>query len=274
MAYTKLFSSIITSTIWIENDPTRIVWITMLALADKNGEVQGSVPGLARLAGVSVEACDAALATFLAPDERSRTKTDEGRRIEEIDGGWLLLNHAKYRKMASLDDKKEKDAIRQKRARQRHAGITPRHAAVTSQSDIAEAEANTEEEAVEITGIPTVERVRASAPRTRKEATDGKFKLPGDWRPDIECRAYAADRSLDPETTADVFTDYFHNRKGKSERRDADGWVKRWQIWCRTDAERSGPLGASATRATKPSRGNEAFYNELAAISNRSRSSG
>ncbi len=34
MAYTKLFHSIVTSTIWRETDPTRIVWITMLALAE------------------------------------------------------------------------------------------------------------------------------------------------------------------------------------------------------------------------------------------------
>ena len=67
MAYTKLFSSIIMSTIWREDDPTRIVWISMLALADKNGEVQGSVPGLADAARVSVSACREALAKFPCP---------------------------------------------------------------------------------------------------------------------------------------------------------------------------------------------------------------
>ncbi len=125
MAYTKLFSSIITSTVWMEDDATRIVWITLLAMADKNGEVQGSIPGLARLAGVSLEACDTAIAKFLAPDLRSRTKTDDGRRIEEIDGGWFLLNHAKYRRMASLDDQRERNAARQRRFREKHnASVT------------------------------------------------------------------------------------------------------------------------------------------------------
>lgn len=117
MGYTKLFSSIITSTIWSEDDKTRIVWITMLALADKNGEVQGSIPGLARLAGVSTEACREAINKFLSPDEDSRTKDDEGRRIEEIEGGWALLNHDKYRRMASLDEAKEKNVERQRRFR-------------------------------------------------------------------------------------------------------------------------------------------------------------
>ena len=109
-------------------------------------------------------------------------------------------------------------------------------------------------------------------PRTPKpEKADGKFKLPADWRPDLACRAYAQDRGLDPDATADVFVDHFTNRKGKSEQRTADGWRKRWEIWCRTDAERTGPLGGRPARAVQPPRGNEAFYDRLAALSDRSR---
>lgn len=147
MGYTKLFNSIITSTIWTEDDKTRIVWITMLALADKNGEVQGSVPGLARLSGVSVEAAEAALKKFLSPDLHSRTKDDEGRRIEVIDGGWHLLNHAKYRAMASKDEAKQSNAERQKRYRDRQKRnghqsrkVTNRDGTVTHDRDIAEAD--------------------------------------------------------------------------------------------------------------------------------------
>ena len=139
MAYTKLFNSIVTSTIWSEDDQTRIVWITMLALADKNGEVQGSVPGLARIAGVSVDACRAAIGKFLSPDPDSRTRDDEGRRIEEIDGGWHLINHRKYREMASDADRAEKAAIRQARHREKlKRNVTPEsrlsHAPVTAES--------------------------------------------------------------------------------------------------------------------------------------------
>ena len=153
MSYTKLFNSIITSTIWTEDDKTRIVWITMLAMADKNGEIQGSVPGLARVAGVPTEDCRAALAKFMMPDLDSRTKDDEGRRIEEIDGGWAMLNHAKYRAMASDADRAEKAAIRQARKRKNdkeksrdsHAQsrtVTPK----SRQNPQAEAEAEAEAE--------------------------------------------------------------------------------------------------------------------------------
>lgn len=121
MAYTKLFSTIVTSSIWSEDDATRIVWITMLALSNKDGEIMAAVPGLARLAGVSVEACQKAIDKFLGPDPYSRTKEEEGRRLEVIDGGWSLLNHAKYRRMASDEERKEQSAIRQQRFRDRAA---------------------------------------------------------------------------------------------------------------------------------------------------------
>jgi hypothetical protein len=96
-SYTKLFSSITESTVWCEPQATRIAWITMLAMADRQGRVWASVPGLANRARITVEETETALKRFLAPDHYSRTPDHEGRRIEPIDGGWRLLNHAKYR---------------------------------------------------------------------------------------------------------------------------------------------------------------------------------
>ena len=149
--YTKLFNSIVTSTIWTEDDKTRIVWITMLALSDQNGEIQASIPGLARLASVSVADVEAALDKLLSPDKYSRTPDNEGRRICPIDGGWELLNHAKYRLMASKEDAKATNAARQKRHRNRNATVTPnnalvtlRNATVTHQRDIVDTDTDTE----------------------------------------------------------------------------------------------------------------------------------
>ena len=129
--YTKLFSSIITSTIWREPPVVCKVFITMLALADKNGEVTATIPGLADMARVTREDCEAALKTFLAPDPDSRSKDSDGRRIEEIEGGWELINHAKYRKMTDLDKYKLKNSERQKRFRDRKSAVTPRNVTVT-----------------------------------------------------------------------------------------------------------------------------------------------
>lgn len=103
--YTKLFGSIVASTIWREAKETKIVWITMLAMAGKTGIVEASIPGLADFARVSLEECEKALKVLSSPDPFSRTKDHEGRRIKAIDGGWLLLNHAKYRAKMSAEDK-------------------------------------------------------------------------------------------------------------------------------------------------------------------------
>lgn len=118
-SYTKLFSSILHSTVWAEPHTTRIVWITMLAMCDQHGVVSASVPGLARAAGVTRQECEIALKAFLSPDPDSRTRDYEGRRIEPVDGGWVLLNHGKYRELMSANDRRAKDAERQARARER-----------------------------------------------------------------------------------------------------------------------------------------------------------
>jgi hypothetical protein len=118
--YTKLFNSILASTIWRSDDKTRIVWITLLAMADKDGICEGSIPGLADLARVSIEDCESALAELMAPDKYSRTTEFEGRRIEPVDGGWLLLNHSKYRAKMSEDDIREKNRQRQAKWRANH----------------------------------------------------------------------------------------------------------------------------------------------------------
>lgn len=119
ITFTKLFSSITASTVWCEDPETKIVWITMLAMADKNGRVWGSVPGIAGIARVSVEGCRAAINKFLGPDPDSRTKDNEGRRISEIDGGWRLLNYEKYRSLRDEEERKEykREWIAEKRAK-------------------------------------------------------------------------------------------------------------------------------------------------------------
>jgi hypothetical protein len=105
--FTKLFNSILDSTIWQEPNETRLLWITMLAMSNANGEVQASIPGLARRAGISLPECEAGLHTLLSPDPYSRTPDHEGRRIENVDGGWSLLNHGRYRALLSAEERRE-----------------------------------------------------------------------------------------------------------------------------------------------------------------------
>lgn len=135
--YTKLFDSIFMSTIWLEDNATRIVWIALLGKKDRHGIVEGSIPGLAHLARVTVDEAEAAINKFLAPDPHSRTSDHDGRRIERVDGGWLILNHEKYRDMLSKEDKLERDRIRQQRKRD-HLKLSAKSVTNVDESDESE----------------------------------------------------------------------------------------------------------------------------------------
>ena len=117
--YTKLFSCIVTSSMWSQDSDIRVVWITLLALADQYGEISSSIPGLARASNVPIDKCQLALDCFIGPDEYSRTKDNEGRRIEPIDGGWRLLNWDKYRQMMTADERREYKRIHESNRRKR-----------------------------------------------------------------------------------------------------------------------------------------------------------
>ncbi|TMN18485.1 hypothetical protein [Pseudoxanthomonas sp. X-1] len=130
--YTKLFRSIAASTIVSEPLATRWLWVTLLSQADKGGNVYGSIPGLARLANISLQEVEQALQCLMSPDPYSRTPDNEGRRLAPIDGGWRLLNHAKY---AAIRDKAERADYKREwdRANRSKAAKSPQ-----SESDISD----------------------------------------------------------------------------------------------------------------------------------------
>jgi len=123
--YTKLHSSILTSTIWRESPVVCKVWVTMLALSNQDGVVEASVPGLADMARVGVADVEEALAKFQSPDAYSRSPENEGRRIEPVEGGWRILNCEKYRFKLSLEDRRERDRIRKQRWREQQRNGCP-----------------------------------------------------------------------------------------------------------------------------------------------------
>lgn len=116
----------------------------------------------------------------------------------------------------------------------------------------------------------TLKREGAAAPAQpspAKGSTNGKSgtRLPEGWRPDAAGRAYASDRGLDPDTTADAFADWWLAANGPTAiKRD---WNAAFRTWCRRDASR--PLGAGQARAVRPVRGNDAVYEQLARIAAR-----
>lgn len=113
--YVKLFGSIVDSSIWDEDIATRLVWITLLVTADETGFVRTTDTALARRANVPYEDCLRALEVLKAPDPRSRSEKEGGRRIRTEDGGFFLINYADYREIRTK--KQLQDAERQRRYR-------------------------------------------------------------------------------------------------------------------------------------------------------------
>lgn len=119
--FTKLWSEILSSSIWNEDDKVRIVWITMLAAMGPDYMVRASVGGLAHMARVSKEACEHALTVLTSPDPDSRSQDNEGRRVQKVDGGFFILNGGKYREARSHDERKVYMANYMKEYRRRQA---------------------------------------------------------------------------------------------------------------------------------------------------------
>jgi hypothetical protein len=104
--FTKLWAEITDSSIWNEDDKTRIVWITMLARMGPDYVVRASVGGLAHLARVSREDCEKALEKLSSPDPDSRSSEEEGRRIKKVEGGFFMINGEKFRQRRGDEEKK------------------------------------------------------------------------------------------------------------------------------------------------------------------------
>lgn len=120
--YSKLFSSIVTSSLWGESHTTVRVFIAMLATCDATGFVPGSVPGFAHLARVTREEMEQAVERLSAPDPDSRTPDSEGRRILVVQGGWQLVNYQDYRDRHQSKDGSRAESQRAYRSRQRNGG--------------------------------------------------------------------------------------------------------------------------------------------------------
>lgn len=129
--YNKLFTKILDSSIWLESDATRIVWMTFLAAMDDDGFVAFASPAnVAHRARVSLEAAEAAIAVLEAPDANSSDPENEGRRAERCPGGWYVLNANKYRELVTRLESKRLHRDRQQRYREGRK-VTPRDAVVT-----------------------------------------------------------------------------------------------------------------------------------------------
>lgn len=149
--YNKLFTKILDSSIWLQPTPTRIVWLTFIATMDETGFVQfAGVGNVAHRALVTLEEAQAAITCLEGPDPESSDPEHDGRRVERVPGGWMVLNSEKHRGMVTKAISREK--TRERVRKHRNASVTPCNDRVTPSE--AEAEAGSEAEAVAVAAVP------------------------------------------------------------------------------------------------------------------------
>jgi|LSQX01.3.fsa_nt_gb hypothetical protein len=112
MAFTKLDSHITKSSLWSEGLHVRVVFVTFLAEKDENGIVEAAPSSMQRLCNVTKEQFEDAIKILESPDPESRTEEFEGRRIEKIEGGWIVLNHEKYRLREDVKRENRRDYMK------------------------------------------------------------------------------------------------------------------------------------------------------------------
>ena len=116
--WTKLHSRIVVSSIWQQPDNVRLLWVTMLAMADADGIVEASVGGLAKMANLNAAAPREALNVLMSPDEDTSDGTT-GERVLSVPGGWFIINHASYRDRRTKKQVDTAERVRRCRARKK-----------------------------------------------------------------------------------------------------------------------------------------------------------
>lgn len=147
--YNKLFAKILDSSVWLEPTPTRIVWITMLAAMDESGFCSFAAAGnLAGRARVTVKEAKDAIQILESPDENSADPDNDGRRIERVQGGWIVLNAEKYRQIVTREVAREQTRERVRRFREKkRSGVTGNGDVTVANGSVTPSEAYTETEA-------------------------------------------------------------------------------------------------------------------------------
>ena len=99
-ALISIFSKLVDSSLWEEDGLVVKVFIAMLAKQDRDHIVRGSVYNIARWANETTGKVARALNILSEPDrKRKGPQPFDGRRIQLVDDGWLLLNGAKYQEL-------------------------------------------------------------------------------------------------------------------------------------------------------------------------------
>lgn len=108
--YAKVFVSIYDGSL-VQNWKALVTFQQFIILCDARGVVDMTIDAISRRTGIPRELISDGVAALESPDPESRSPESDGRRIERLDAhrtwGWRLVNYAHYRRLMSLDERRE-----------------------------------------------------------------------------------------------------------------------------------------------------------------------
>lgn len=122
--FAKVFGQIFDSSI-AEDYNCRRMFMDLLVLADSDGVVDMTAEAIARRTNVPLEQVSKYVAELQQPDESSRSKMEEGRRLVPIDEGrgwgWRIVNYRHYRQIRDEEARRSyfRDVKRKQRKREK-----------------------------------------------------------------------------------------------------------------------------------------------------------
>lgn len=101
----RAYESVLSSSIMEEPPCVRLVFHYMILVADTRGFCIGTEETLSRRFNIPLNDFREAIEILVAPDSKSRSPENEGRRIQRVRGGWLILRHEHYQPRLGRKDK-------------------------------------------------------------------------------------------------------------------------------------------------------------------------
>lgn len=118
--FAKVFAQIFDSSI-ADNHKHRHIFMDLLVLAKSDGSVDMTMEAIARRTNVPLDEVREAIAFLSAPDDRSNSPNEEGRRLLPVNPqkpwGWRIVNYQRYREIR--DDAARREYMREYRRTER-----------------------------------------------------------------------------------------------------------------------------------------------------------
>lgn len=222
--YTPVFDSVFKGSLY-GKWPDTAAWICLLALADWQGHIDIMPEAVAGMTGMPLPDLLGCIERFCAPDPRSRSQAEDGRKLVPLDPartwGWRVVNIQVYREKArnqnQISDGRNAEKVRKYKERHRKTPAdTLGHSGTRHSDSYSNTDSNKEEEP------DRSARASRSARATR---------LPEEFTLTPERRAIAETEKADPDREFLNFTDHWKAASGSKARKN--DWDATWRIWCR-----------------------------------------